>query len=873
MYDVVPGALQRLREADIVSMAGLTVASLGQEYCRIGAVYAAKRQGARLSGIVEVPYTTLNQAASTTNSTIETQQAIISPPGRYSVEVELRDRITCNVTCSCNQSAAQSTVFCPHASALLYHWLAHPMNFTTPPHASASPVPLPFEQETTKSPLENDQKDNAVPETKHSQPLAQTRPVQAVQTSFPLSNTVEILAQSGLSELRALAREHDIPTNGLSKQQLAEAIVDILKQPDAIHRIVATLEKQQRQFLAALTLAGGSMNDEDLRGLFERFSLGGPGQLQHMLHFLQSKTLIVRATFNSSLQQRNGTGLSGSALEICWYVPSEVRAALQVTLPITPFTVDAGGDQDAASPKMRHVEPYNLLTDLLLVARALDGKQLEHNGKSNDDGARAGGIIRSLNPLPVDGSIAIPAPNGTPSTELLEALQAVVPRPLPFLRFAIRVLRLADILYFESDSNEVGKHSHTFEGDTSYLVNGSYERSEASGPRVMQQNIYKDGAGTSVLHALPNAAELLLGSTRTEVAHELFTHWLNRASYDELFDLQEEGLRLRCRATPLNQPALRTGELEIENRDARQTFVTLLTQAPTDQWINFSAFARFVYRLNPAFLQRRQRQFPSPHWWIEQDEGRPLSPAQLSDWMRAESRYLTQLLQGPLHWWGFCDVALSPDERLVAFRLTPLANSFLNGIPMDAPLIAPETSPIIDVTEAGDLFIPCTFANWPLIELIERFAEVKGVHAAQLCYRLTPGSLNEAFSRGESPTILLALLHRAAEYQHSIAPHSPLARLLTQLERRVASYGRVRLYTDASLLEAADQQVLRELSATTSLNEQVVRPIHPTMLILKKNAIESLMDELKRRGQVPLLHDSVEAQFIAHRVEAQHGTK
>lgn len=868
MYDVVPGALQRLREADIVSMAGLTVASLGQEYCRIGAIHATKRQGARLSGIVEVPDTTLNQAASTTNSAIEIRQASISPPGRYAVEVELRDRITCSVACSCSQSAAQSSVVCPHAATLLYYWLAHPTNFSIPPHTSASPVSLLFEQETAKSPLEDDQVDNTVAETKQSQPLAQTRPVQVLQTSFPLSNTVEILAQSGLSELRALAREHDIPTNGLSKQQLAEAIVDILKQPETVRRIVATLEKQQRQFLAALTLAGGSMNDEDLRGLFERFSLGGPGQLQHMLHFLQSKTLIVRATFNSSLQQRNGTGLSGSVLEICWYVPSEVRAALQVTLPITPFTVDAGGGQDAASPKVRHVEPYNLLTDLLLVARALDGKQLEHNGKSNNDGAWTGGIVRSLNPLPVDGSIAIPAPNDTPSTELLEALQAVVPRPLPFLRFAIRVLRLADILYFESDSSEVGKHSHTFEGDTSYLVYGSYERSEASGPRVMQQNRYKDGAETSVLHALPNAAELLLGSTRTEVAHELFTHWLNRASYDELFDLQEEGLHLRCRATPLNQPALRTGELEIENRDARQTFVTLLTQAPTNQWINFSAFARFVYRLNPAFLQRRQRQFSSPHWWIEQAEGRPLRPEHLSDWMIAEGRYLTQLLQGPLHWWGICDLALSPDGRLLAFRLTPLANFFLNGSPVDTRLIEPEpltsgTSPFIDVSEAGDLFIPCTFANLPLIELIERFAEVKGVHAARLCYRLTPRSLSEAFSRGESPTVLLALLHSAAEYQHSISPDGPLARLLTQLERRIASYGRVRLYADASLLEAADQQVLRELSATTSLDEQVVRPIHPTLLILRKNAIERLMDELKRRGQVPLLHDSAKVQFMA----------
>src|SRR6266581_5522429 len=95
MFDVVPGALQRLRGADIVSMAGLSVASLGQEYCRIGAVHATKRQGARLSGIVEVSNTTLNQAASTTNGTIETQQAILSSPGSNITEVELRARITC----------------------------------------------------------------------------------------------------------------------------------------------------------------------------------------------------------------------------------------------------------------------------------------------------------------------------------------------------------------------------------------------------------------------------------------------------------------------------------------------------------------------------------------------------------------------------------------------------------------------------------------------------------------------------------------------------------------------------------------------------------------------------------------------------------
>jgi hypothetical protein len=513
MYDVVPGALQRLHEADIVSMAGLMVASLGQEYYRKGAVHATKRQGALLSGIVEVSHTTHNQTASTTNSTLETQEAILSPPGSYTTEVELRDRISCNVTCSCKQSAVQSADVCSHAAAILYYWLAHPLNFQIAPHTLASPVPLPFEREIMKSPVENDE---VVKETKQSQAPAQTRPLQALQTSSSFSNTVEVLAQSGLTELRAVARVYEVPTNGLSKHEVVEAIVNILNQPEAIRRVVATLEKQQRQLLAALTLAGGSMNDEDLRGLFERFSLGGPGQLQDMLHVLQSKALIIRATFNSSLQRRVGTGLSGSTLEICWYVPAEVRAALYVTIPITPFTIETDGDQSSASVKVQHIEPYSLLADLLLVARVLDGKYLEYDGKNSEDGDRIGGVIRSLNPIPVDGSIAIPPSNGTPSTALLEYLFTVVPRPLSFLRFAIRVLRLADILYFEHDINEVSKPTKTSGNDRTHFTDSSSEHSEVSGFRAMQQDRRQDDIGASILHVLPNAARLLLGSNRAE---------------------------------------------------------------------------------------------------------------------------------------------------------------------------------------------------------------------------------------------------------------------------------------------------------------------------------------------------------------------
>ena len=100
--------------------------------------------------------------------------------------------------------------------------------------------------------------------------------------------------------------------------------------------------------------------------------------------------------------------------------------------------------------------------------------------------------------------------------------------------------------------------------------------------------------------------------------------------------------------------------------------------------------------------------------------------------------------------------------------------------------------------------------------------------------------------RGKDPAALLEVLQHANEEGHSSE---------MPLRERIANYGRVRLYTGVTLLELADTAVLRELSATTSLEKQVVRSVSPTLLILKKQGAERLVEEFKRRGQVPLLHE------------------
>ena len=818
MDDVVPSALQRLRAADIIRMAGLAVASMGQEYCRIGAVRATMRRGAKLLGIVDTSHLG-DVSLPGARGTAAADQGPVEQR-RCSVEVEIQSSSTWHASCTCSPN---TVAMCQHAAALLYQWLAHPNTFVAPSSSD-------FRTSSRTAPAKREGGNQAT--GGQSRALQSAR--QGGQVAYtvkmrgptPSANLVDILSQDGLSELRGIAREYDIATGGQHKQQLVEAIAGALRQPELVRRSASTLEKPQRQLLATLTLAGGSLSDEDLRSLYERFSFGPADSLQGILLSLQSKGLLFRTSLNSSPQQR--IGLSGMLYDVGWYVPAEVQAVLRVSVPITPFDVEKkadGGDGHGDHIQIQQVEAYSLLADLLLVARALDGYRMEHYDERDE---RAGGMrgmntlatLRSFSAGAHDETTLVAPPGGLPSATALERLQSDVPRTAQFLRFAFRLLRLADLLHKD------------------------------------------DGGMPGSLRLLPNAARLLLGPASAEVARDLFELWLTHAGYEELFDLQEEGLQLKCRTTPLNNPILRPGELEAENSEARQLLVALVAQAPLNQWVSFSAFARFIYRLNPTFLQKRQRLFPSPHWWLEQEEGRPLQPAQMGDWMRAEGHYLARLLRGPLHWWGISDLALSGDGRLLAFRLTPVAGLLLNGVePVEQEVEeAQERAPVLDVLETGELLVESRTDSWPLIELIEDFAEVAGVRGGRLCYRLAPGSLAEALGRGQQPGNLLKLLRKIAkDEEHS---NSPLSCLLAQLEGWIASYGRVRLYTGVSMVEVADNLVMRELSATTSLEEQIVKSITSTLMILTKQGMERIVEDLKRRGQSPLLHE-----------EDYHGTK
>jgi hypothetical protein len=815
MDEVVSGALQRLRPADIIRVVGLAVAASGQEYSRTGVVRETVRQGTRLSGVVSL-------AASTTATTLDLDEASTSleddqqPPEYYAVEVDVAQTDRWRVRCTCG---SDETVPCVHAATLLYRWLADPRSFlpaaavTIP--STMTPAASSVASAATAGSAERELAGSARLRSPAGEARGRSAPPFPQRGPMPLGNLADLLTQLPLSELRNIAREYQVTPNGLSRQQLAEAILAAYKQPEIVQRVVSKLEKAQRQLLAALCLVGGSLTDEELRGIFERFSIGYANQLQAMLSALQRKGLLFRTNLHG-LAPAQRFAASSSLLDVGpgWHVPPDVRTALHITVPVTRFNVEEPGIR-GQKPVILNANPAGLLAELLLVARALDGSRLAE-GPLDQEAPPL--LVRSGSPTSTgitDGSATIPPPPERPSPALLETLQNVLPRPSLFLRFAISLLRLADILY-------------------------------------------RDDHGRPYLRVLSNAARLLLGPGQAEALSDLFRLWITRASYDDLFDLQELGLRLRCRSTLMHHPVLRPGELAAENSEARQTLLALLAQVPVGRWVSFAAFARFIYRLTPTFLQRRQRAFSAPHWWIEYEEGRPLRPTQMQDWMRAEGQYLARLIQGPLHWFGLCDLALDERNTLLAFRLTSLAAQLLSGtIPDALPTrsgsdSSQRRSSAVEVLPENELLVAASVEAWPLLKVIESFTEAAGVWQGRLRYRLSPRSFSEALRQGMPVQTLSTLLRREAAGGEA---SSELDGLLATLESWGASYGQLRFYAGVSLLQTADPLVMRELSVITSLDTYVIRALQPTVLVLDQQGVEVVTEELKRRGQIPLLHD------------------
>jgi hypothetical protein len=319
--------------------------------------------------------------------------------------------------------------------------------------------------------------------------------------------------------------------------------------------------------------------------------------------------------------------------------------------------------------------------------------------------------------------------------------------------------------------------------------------------------------------------------------------WLGLNAWSELNLVLKSVGRIRLRRK-LGYSQFKVQQLLDELTQARQFVARVLGRAEPGRWISLPGFLHAVWALNPDFLHvRRPFTLSEPIWWLEHTvSGRAFSLKDEADWVQGPGEFVIRLLTGPLHWLGAVDLGYD-GHGLSAVRLTPLG-----ALLLDRPssfVLEPVRRPL-EISDDLEITVGSGQGDSSVYEMLGRVGELVGADMQAFHYRLTRERLYAAF---ESGLVLGDLLDWLEDHSARPLPDA----VVDQLSRWWASYGRVRLYPDLTVIEFADDYTLPELLATTALHQSIVHTVSPRLVIIRTEDTDALLSELVARGYTPKL--------------------
>lgn len=561
-------------------------------------------------------------------------------------------------------------------------------------------------------------------------------------------------------------------------------IVAALSDPAHLHALLKQLERPAQTLLTMIDLAGGAMTSADIEGLASR--IGRPmSAMQGDIAVLERHALLL-PKLPSSAPSQHGPGATWRHVA-GWRIADEVRQAFATPLPLE------------ALPTQHEAR----------LAPPLIGP--------------SGAPLRTNRSTPRALCLAL-------------ALLAHAPPPLGL---PLEQVGMSD------DTTPARRNGPLAPGELAPGRLNELARNaglEAIAVRLARRLLHQ----TRAHHPASPLADLarVPVAERPLILREAFRRWLRADSAADLLDLESsDGLRIRYAVA---HPAFRPATIASEVSNARRFVARLLSHAQPERWYSLEDFTMLAWQIYPGLLRGQQHTWATPVWWIESaHESRPLQSDLHDDWMAAEGAFIRSLLTNAFATWGALDLATREDGSTAAFRLTPFGAFLLQrtNIPADASLAAlcdGDWGPPVLPLREGTLAVQPLAAGSALLDALALWASPTAVSGRRLIYTLSSDRACAAFDQQRSTAPLVAMLRPL----HSRAAES----VASQLSQWQAEWGRTRLTTGFTLLEASDEAALVEALAAAPDIAARCRRITPTLALAHPGDAELLRMILARRG-------------------------
>jgi hypothetical protein len=387
-------------------------------------------------------------------------------------------------------------------------------------------------------------------------------------------------------------------------------------------------------------------------------------------------------------------------------------------------------------------------------------------------------------------------------------------------------------------------------------------------------------AATAAPYVDAEQMEAFLALSPGALAAALARAWLSLGAWSELDAVAGAGGPLELR--------FQMGTYGIWSRDAPQTTSArwlagrIAALLPAGVWYDAESLADLLRRAAPGLFGQAPSFGGRPIWWVATHQA-PQTPIDLrsrAGWQQVCAPLIGRLLAGPLSWMGFVDVATDAAAGrgphgvptvLTAFRVRPAAAAFAGrevetedrpparlevsfaraGAPGTASQgRAAATGP----GQAGAplVLVPAGSNDMTAHALLARAGDVAEATAAGVRYRLTArgvqGVLDSGLGAGDLRRFLLDRAAGAVSDE-----------VLVRLDAWCTGYGTTRLYDDLALVEVAEDALLPEILAATSLGAHVLQAFTPRLVAVAPQAVDAVVAELTRLGYAPRVVEHVRA--------------